>query len=80
MPIVLSVVELYNAPFITSEEHLPPLFSTLYNPVNSEKSHSELLQLAVDCNQEYIMLGRVSNSHIVACYITAYCLLALSRC
>ena len=42
MPIVLSVVEPYNASFITSEEHLPPLFSTLYHPVNSEKSHSEV--------------------------------------
>ena len=50
IPIVLSVVEPYNASFITSEEHLPPLFSTLYHPVNSEKSHSEVLQLAVDYN------------------------------
>ena len=63
MPIVLSVVELYNASFITSEEHLPPLFSTLYNPVNSEKSHSELLQLAIDYNQEYIMLESIQLTY-----------------
>ena len=50
-----------HASFITSEEHLPPLFSTLYHPVNSEKSHSEVLQLAVDYNIGTTTIDKVNR-------------------
>lgn len=50
MPIVLSVIDPYNAAFITTDKHLPPIFSTLYDPANSNTNYSELLKIAADYN------------------------------
>uniref|UniRef100_A0A1X7TJH5 PHD-type domain-containing protein n=1 Tax=Amphimedon queenslandica TaxID=400682 RepID=A0A1X7TJH5_AMPQE len=61
IPIILSVVSPYNASFITSDEHLPQLFSTLYDPINSEKSQSELLQLAADYSIEPTTTDKVKR-------------------
>ena len=61
MPIILSVLSPYNASFITSDEHLPQLFCTFYDPINSEKSQSELLQLAADYKVEPTTIDKVKQ-------------------
>ena len=51
MPIILSVIDPCNAKFITTDEHLPPIFSTLYDPANLNKNYSELLKIAAVVDQ-----------------------------
>ena len=61
MPIILSIIDPYNAKFITTDEHLPPIFSTLYDPANLNKNYSELLKIAADYNVEATTTNKIKQ-------------------
>ena len=46
MPVVLSVIEPYNIEFTTTNNHLPQLLPTIYNPANLKKSYTKLIEMA----------------------------------
>ena len=62
MPIILSVIDPYNAKFITTDEHLPPIFSTLYYPANLNKNYSEILKIAADYKVEATLNSRQNQA------------------
>ena len=61
MPVVLSVIEPYNNEFTTTNDHLPQLLPTIYNPANLKKSYIELIEMANNFTPDPITEDKVER-------------------
>ena len=60
-PVVLSVTEPYNSEFTKTNDHLPQLHPTIYNPANLKKSYTELIKMANDFTPDPITEDKVER-------------------